>query len=228
MGALDFLNPLKDRLGEVTSRVGSVPGFVLSRTLTEVRKPINDQVTLFLGDVFNYLAYRRQADGGPGEIPARVIAKFREAIRATSDKNEPLIVLTHSMGGQIVYDLATYFLPRLTENIRIDFWCATASQVGLFEEMKLFLVSDESYSLAKQNKVPFPPRKHLGGWYNVWDHNDFISYTAREIFDGVDDESYNSGMSVITAHGGYLDRPSFYRRLAEKLGDAQTQNWWRL
>lgn len=228
MGAFDFLNPFKDRLSEATSRVGSVPGFVLSRALAEARKPINDQVTLFLGDVFNYLAYRQKDNQEPGEIPSRVIAKLREALQATVDNNEPLIVLTHSMGGQIVYDLATYFLPQLAEKIRVDFWCATASQVGLFEEMKLFLASDESYSLAKKNRVPFPSREHLGGWYNVWDHNDFLSYTAREVFEGVDDENYNGGMSVISAHGGYLDRPSFYRQFAEKLQQAQTQDWWRL
>ena len=57
---------------------------------------------------------------------------------------EPLVVLSHSMGGQIVYDLVTHFLPRLDRyaGVRIDYWAAAASQIGLFEEMKLFLASD--------------------------------------------------------------------------------------
>lgn len=59
-------------------------------------------------------------------------------------KNEPLIVLTHSMEGQIVYDLVTHFLPRLNRICGIDSWYATASQVDLFEEMKLFLESSDA------------------------------------------------------------------------------------
>ena len=31
------------------------------------------------------------------------------------------------------------------KDIKIDFWCSTASQVGFFEELKLFLASDKKY-----------------------------------------------------------------------------------
>jgi hypothetical protein len=129
------------------------------------------------------------------------------------------------MGGQIVYDLVTHFLPKTQSNLRIDFWCATASQVGLFEEMKLFLASTPQYSKGNGNKVPFPDKQYLGLWWNVWDHNDFISYTAAPIIDGIDDESYESGVSLIKAHGEYLLRPSFYRKFGDKLAAAKKRNW---
>src|SRR5262249_26923671 len=154
----------------------------------------------------------------PGGIPNRLLRTLVAARENQQQRNgEPLIVLSHSMGGQLVYDAVTYFLPQIPAyaGIRIDFWCATASQVGLFEELKLFLVRNTGY--CPGNPVPFPERKYLGGWWNVWDHNDFISYSVRGIIRDVDDGPYNSGMSVLRAHSGYLKRPSFYRAFSAKL-----------
>jgi hypothetical protein len=227
-GGSDWPQRFKDRLGEAIGRIDSTPAFVLSRALVELRKPINDMVTLFLGDVFIYLAHRGDKVA-PGEVTSRVLKKLKEARESQPDPNEPMVVVSHSMGGQIIYDLVTYFLPQVPayQGLRIDFWCATASQVGLFEELKLFHASQEQYSKQHNNQVPFPNRQYLGGWWNVWDHNDFISYSAKNIIAGVDDENYNSGTSVVTAHSGYLERPSFFRAFAEKLKSAQNQNWWR-
>ena len=128
------------------------------------------------------------------------------------------------MGGQIVYDAITHFLDRdpAYRDVRIDFWCATASQVGSFEEIKLFLASDPAYKTG--HPVPFPAA-HLGVWWNVWDHNDFLSFTARDIIAQIDDGPYDSGNSLLAAHGGYLERPSFYRALAAKLRSAAAQSW---
>jgi hypothetical protein len=219
-----FLPKLADRLRETTSRVAGAPAFAVSTVLAELRKPINNLATLFIGDVFMYLHARGTA-ANPGSIPTNLIRDLRAAKAAAPA--EPLIVLTHSMGGQLVYDMVTHFLPVLAPELRVDFWCATASQVGLFEEMKMFLASDAKYSSSAGNKAPQPDRRYLGGWWNVWDHNDFISYTAAPIFEGVDDEAYGSGVSLAAAHGEYLARPSFYRRFADKVRAAKSANWGR-
>lgn len=224
-----WLQDMQDHLGEALSRADQSPGFAVSQVLGEIRPPLNNFITLFLGDVFTYLVNRKDASA-PGEIPQRLLdglAKARAIQKQRPD--EPLVVLSHSMGGQIVYDVVTSFLPKmdLYKDIRVDFWCATASQVGLFEELKLFLAPSDQYSLARRNKVPFPDRRYLGVWWNVWDSNDFLSYTVKPIFEGVDDEPYSSGMSVLGAHGGYLQRPSFYRVFAAKLRSARANNWSR-
>ena len=213
-----------DRVREVASRAINVPGYVVSTVIAESREPINSAVTLFLGDVLTYIANRGTHDQ-PGLIPSDVLGELRAAKEDTP--NEPLVVLTHSMGGQIVYDIVTHFLPEINTDLRVDFWCATASQVGLFEEMKLFARHSDEYSSATGKKTPFPARKYLGGWWNVWDYNDFLSYTAQPIFEGVIDEPFNGGVSLVQAHSEYLVRPSFYRKLAEQVKLAQAQNWWR-
>lgn len=221
-----WLQGATNRLSEAISRGVGLPGLTVSTIAAELRKPLNDFVTVFLGDVFTYLAGRGTHDR-PGPIPSVLIEQLVRA-KAIQDARggEPIVVVSHSMGGQLVYDAVTHFLPRSAEHrdIRVDFWAATASQVGLFEELKLFQERDEIYK--QGNPVPFPS-SNLGHWWNVWDHNDFISYTARGIVAGVDDESYSSGMSLLGAHGGYLKRPSFFRRFKRKLAEARAQNWSR-
>ena len=214
-------NDVTDRVGELFDRVDSSAANALTKLVMEARGSVNDLATLFVGDVFAYL---QQKDHRPGTIRGAVIEAIRAA-KNSAPKDEPLIVVTHSMGGQIIYDIVTSFLE--AENLRIDFWVATASQVGLFEEMKAFIKSD--VSISSPARVPTPPAKVLGWWWNVWDPNDIISYTAKPIFDKVlDDEAYEGGAALAQAHGTYLKRPSFYRKMAEKIRTAKAQNYNRI
>ena len=65
----------------------------------------------------------------PGAIPSVLIKELQTAqINKQKNDNEPIVLLTHSMGGQIAYDTVTSFLPALETQIKVDYWCATASQ----------------------------------------------------------------------------------------------------
>jgi hypothetical protein len=224
MGIPNWLVGVRDRLSEALSRAVDLPAYAVSVAAAEVRPHLNALVSVFLGDVFAYLHSRGSA-AQPGEIPKRLLKKLEQAHTHKLERSgEPLVVLSHSMGGQIIYDALTHFLPGTPSlrEVRIDFWCATASQVGFFEEAKLFLASQPEHKTG--HPVPFP-QAHLGVWWNVWDHNDFLSFTAKDIIDKIIDESFDSGLSLLTAHGGYLERPSFYRAFAHKLREAAARAW---
>jgi hypothetical protein len=223
----EWLKSFGTNLLEGLDRYAELPGFIMTRAAAEVRSPLNSLVTTFIGDVFTYIRERGTWEN-PGPIPQRALdallkasemQKSQMAQAGPNAEKEPLVVLSHSMGGQIAYDLVTHFLPNdpKYKDVYIDFWCASASQVGFFEELKLFLASDEKYSARSGKRVPRPDKSHLGYWWNVWDHNDFISYSAKNIFEGVEDSVYNTGMFLSDAHGGYLVRPSFFRQFAGKL-----------
>ena len=216
------LTALRDRLGEALSRGLSLPAYTASILTAELRPGINELASLFLGDVFVYLAERDAPK--PGDIATRVLEALSRAHAEKVARNEPLVVITHSMGGQLIYDAITYYLPNdaALKHIRIDFWCATASQVGFFEELKLFRLKNPKVKYP--DKMPFP-HGNLGVWWNVWDANDFLSFTADPIFEGVDDEPYDSGLSLVAAHSGYLKRASFFNRLAARLTAASGGNW---
>ncbi len=219
-GGLDFFRGMRDRVGESLSRIVSSPAAASSLATGELRPKLNAFVTRFLGDLLFYMT-RRGSAAAPGPIPSVLLSELKIAQQNKAARNgEPIVLLTHSMGGQIAYDVLTSFLPAAHSNIKVDYWCATASQVGFFEELNMFLASSENFSKATGRRTPLPSA-NLGEWWNVWDRNDILSFTTKGIFaDGVEDETFWSGMSVAAAHGGYLERPSFYRRFADKLRTA--------
>jgi hypothetical protein len=107
----------RDSLREGLGRALGAPTYAVSVVAAEMRKPLNELISVFLGDVFAYLNARGKAPT-PGEIPSRMLAKLRQAHdNKTSRDSEPLVVLSHSMGGQIVYDAVTHFLPNMPEHL---------------------------------------------------------------------------------------------------------------
>ena len=54
----------------------------------------------------------------------------------------------------------------------------------------------------------------------MFDTNDVLAYRLEPVVAGVSDFVYDTGYSALGAHGGYFERPSFYRRLAARLAQA--------
>ena len=75
-----WLQDLSDRLDEALSRSADASGALATRVLAEVRRPLNAFVTLFSGDVINYIGTRGTHDV-PGEIPRPVLGKLAEVSR---------------------------------------------------------------------------------------------------------------------------------------------------
>jgi hypothetical protein len=202
---------------EIWNRATAILGYYASKLIAFGRRPQSKQTATFLGDALHYLNSRGVAPR-PGPIPARVLAVLAEAHQTQQDRpGEPLVVVSHSLGGLIVYDIVTHFLPNMADyaGLRIDHWTSISTQIGLFEEMKLFLASDPQYG--PDNPVPFPDRHLLGGWWNLWDPHDFLSFKVAHIIDGVEDDLFNSGLSLAGAHLACLKMSSFYILVAEKL-----------
>jgi hypothetical protein len=187
----------------------------------DIRAPIDQLVARFMGDVFCYLSNRGNFEN-PGPIPLRVLTKLSEAQQIKERTGEPIIAVTNSLGCEIMYDIVTHFLPKMPEynKIKVDYWCGVASQVGLFEELKLFICSSSQYGADHVAMVPFPDRNHLGVWWNVWDSNDLISYSVKGIIDGVDDTPYEVGQPMMQEHIGYLLQDRFYKVLAGRIRTA--------
>ena len=242
-----WLSRFTDNVGEGLRRAAGAPALALSTGLGELRPKVDDLLEQFVGDIFAYLDGRQPEpeqpdpppdfDGPPclwaaltavaGPIPRRVVLDLLRCAEI-GGPGEPLVVLSHSMGGQIMYEVFATFLPRLRSELdkagcdvalpKVDLWCASASQVGLFEELSAFLGSDE----ASRVGAPFPGT-YLRHWWNVWDRSDLLSFTAEGIVDGVDDGEYSSGRGFFGAHSGYLERPSFFKKLAAKLDEVMNE-----
>lgn len=246
---------LREIIPEARKKLIDLPGYLFGRVVDPLRQPLNENITLFLGDIFFYLARRGTAEN-PGEITTQLLKKLKEAHQIKVETGEPLIVLSHSMGGQLVYDMISYYLPQMSKlpkhqelkDISIDFWCAAASQVGLFKEMKVFKQDDDGSSAeSKQDfleldlgvevwerenqqepirQIDFPS-EHLKIWWNLWDDSDYLSFTVEPFVKEVFDDLYDSGKSPARSHTSHFDDPDFYKEFALLIQEAKDANWDR-
>jgi hypothetical protein len=122
------------------------------------------------------------------------------------------VVVGHSLGGVIGYDILTSF----ARDLRVDAFVTVGSQVGLFEELKLFLASDRAIPREGSTKISLPPS--VRHWLNVYDGNDVMSYRLSPLVDGVVEFRYATG-ELLAAHGAYFGQPRFHQRLAERLSN---------
>jgi len=207
-----WLEELKDRVGELFDRVQDAPARVAGASALDLfRGGLHRNFSRFLGDVFVYLNERGDK-AHPGPIISTVLEAIRTAPKHHPD--EPLIIITHSMGGNILYDILTYY----DTNLKVDVWVSVASQVGQFEEMKIFKASNKN--VYRPNKVT-GLKPGLGYWLNVYDPLDSFGFKTAPVFADVNaDVEYPTGAGALKAHGEYFGRASFYQMVREHIEKA--------
>jgi hypothetical protein len=181
---------------------------VAGREISDRLRPaITPSLSRFLGDVFVYLHQQNEV---AGPIRERVAAAIRQAA-TLAEPGDPLVVVAHSMGGNIVYDLLT----RELADVEIALLLTAGTQVSFFEELKLFRASDPALPRpGSRAKAPRP--SGVRRWINVFDYSDVLGFELGTVIDGVEDFSFRTG-SLLKAHTQYFLQPGFYERLAARL-----------
>lgn len=186
----------------------AVTGSIGKSVSDRVRPALLPGLSGFLGDVFVYL-HEQEADERP--IGTRVGDALRAGAAERSD-TDPLVVVAHSMGGNITYDLLT----STHSDVDVDLYVTVGTQIGLFEELKLFASSSDQIPGPQGDRVKRP--QNIARWINVFDHSDLLGYEAGAIIEGVEDFGYRTG-SLLHAHSQYFLQPGFHRRLAARVHD---------
>lgn len=217
LGAFSFItNPLAAAAAKFKNAVKSAAGTVLDRTgdfastklLGWTRESLNGILGRFFGDVFIYLNGRGDKTA-PGVIPQLLLDAFDDAVKK-APAGEPLVIIAHSLGGVICFDLFGHYTGR-----EVDLLVTVGSQVPHFEEIKLLHASDKT--------IPNPTHKlattpaNIKRWINVFDVVDIFSYSAKHVFDRVDDFGYDTKTYTVKAHGAYLEQDRFYERLRARI-----------
>jgi hypothetical protein len=203
------------KAGETLKRAAHWPADAVSTVLAESRPVLNELVAYFIGDVLAYINDRGDPASAPGEIPRRVLVALKQAHQLKETSGERIIVVTHSMGGQLLYDAVTFYAladPDLA-GLEIDHWITCGCQVSFFAELGLFKGQPAT---AKPLKLRRP--KCVSVWTNYYDRNDLVGFIMEPVFDGVNDIEYDTGYGLAFAHTGFLARPSFFSALAERVG----------
>ena len=130
----------RTRIGETLRRATYWPVDAVSTVFAELRPSAHNLMANFAGDAFIYLV-NREVNGKPGDIPNRVLVALRLAHNRKKQTGERIVVICHSMGGQLFYDAVTHFAPRdpVLADLRVDHWITLGSQVSFFAELGLFL-----------------------------------------------------------------------------------------
>lgn len=201
-------------------QVLKIPDLISHAGVGLVRKPLTEKIGLFIGDAFQYLAER--GDGTkPGPIASLVLEDLKRAHQLAKSTSEPLIVICHSFGGEIVYDILTHYAEG--SDLAVDIWVTVGSQVGLFEEMSLLWASPQRTSpLGKLGNEAIASPHRARRWINIVDTNDVLGFIVLPVFTGaepgaVQDFKYDTGYPVTGAHSGYFKWPSFYKRLMHRI-----------
>ncbi|WP_082940069.1 hypothetical protein [Mycolicibacterium peregrinum] len=200
---------IREGLGRIQGAAGRLAGSVAVDLL---RPSVNRSVSTFLGDIFVYLR-QRESLGANAAIAKCVADGLEQAASARNADDSQLVVIAHSMGGNITYDL----LSKLRTDLSCDVLVTVGSQVGVFAELGLF-ESVKPPTNPATDRVPKLP--NVGRWINVFDPNDILGFATEGIFDGVKDYQYSTGKGAFAAHSTYFVRPSFYDRLAAHLNEA--------
>jgi hypothetical protein len=201
------------RAGETLRRAAFWPGDAVSSVFAELRPTLNEFIAYFLGDIFAYLN-ERESSGMVGKIPQRVMAALARAHARKRATGEKIIVITHSMGGQLLYDVLTFYAPanQVLDGLEIDHWISCGSQVSLFAELRLFRGQPD---IRSPQKLARP--SCVEAWTNFFDRNDLVGFVMEPVFDGATDVEYDTGYGLAFAHTGFLARPSFFEAIADRL-----------
>jgi hypothetical protein len=207
------LGDLATRAGESLKRVANLPFDAVSTVLAELRPKANEFVARFLGDVLTYMN-AREVDGAPGAIPQRVLEAMRQAQQRKKSTGEPIVIVSHSMGGQLIYDALAYFAVKDRElaGLVVDHWFSCGAQVSFFAELGLLRGQPKP---ADNGKLPSPV--NVNNWVNFYDPNDLVGFVMAKVFNGVADVKYDTGYGLALAHTGFLSRPSFFERMADHI-----------
>ncbi|CAN7532577.1 hypothetical protein LJR098_005010 [Rhizobium sp. LjRoot98] len=183
---------------------------------------ITPGLAILIGDVFRYL---READ--PRQKIREVVSNDIIAAAKDLKQGEPLVLIGHSMGGIILYDLLSdpeavaEMSGAIGRDLKVDLFLSVGSKIALFEEMKLYKASSADYSAAGKR---VPPPAVVQAWWNAFDKMDVLSFVTETVFDGPKDFSVDTVAGVRDAHGAYFLSAMFYTRLNVRLKEAGLLN----
>ena len=178
--------------------------------VAQLRGQVEEMMPYFLGDIVKYLG-SRGTPAQPGPIQQRVLTALREMQAIKQQTDEPLIVVTYSMGGQLFYDAMNAFVPAQSDlqDLKVDFWCAAGSQLGLFAALDLFWQEDPTQPLSKPAQVAY--------LWNAWSPSDLLSFAGAGLIEGAQDIVVGLTQDATKAHAAYMTDPMFYEALRRKI-----------
>jgi hypothetical protein len=210
----DHLSNLLDAAKEATKSAAATTGRAANLLLLKgMRDGLNRRTLRFIGDVFVYLHH------GKTRNPA-IFDRVKSGLLAINGRRndqgerEPYILVTHSFGSEIIYDLLT---SGALSDLTIDLWVTVGAQTSLFAEMLLY----DKLPVIPANTSDFVLGRpaNVNKWINIYDAADVLSYLHEPIFgkEAVADIQIRAQANTTNAHGHYFLVPDFFQKIADAI-----------
>jgi hypothetical protein len=205
-----------DRIKNAVEALGGWIGNAASDVVLRVkREDLSRAVSYFLGDIFVYLKQRdvKGAEGVRERLFEPILKDLIAAAKSPRAPREPFVVIGHSLGGVLLYDILTDSecqkrLEAEAPGFAIDLLLTVGSQPGFFADLKLY---------ADRGATPLPRPPSVRHWMNVFDFTDVFSFLCAPAFSDVEDFGFDTAVDLLQAHSAYFKKPSFYKRLELRL-----------
>lgn len=164
----------------------------------------------FMGDIFTYLDNR-------GPIIDLVLADIDKAVAAKRPGDDELLLVGHSFGGVILYDILSYFRPELA----CDLFVTVGSQVALFAELNQLAAKENiasSFATSMKSVVQRP--SNIARWINIFDRTDIIGFGTQGVFAGTWDFEFETDTFPLLSHASYFASVRFHARLRARVAQS--------
>ena len=101
-----------DELSEALIRIRGAASRLCGRGAVKLlRSKLHENAAVFFGDMMAYLNERGTTHDSAGSIAKTIMTTIDESL--ASPPQTPLVIVAHSMGGNIAYDILSQFRPDL-------------------------------------------------------------------------------------------------------------------
>lgn len=183
-------------------------GGMLPSFLERLIRGLTPAVAVFTGDILCY-----HHDGSARRNIQEVVTQSIVDAQCSHDPGR-LILVGHSLGGVILYDLLTnecvveQIEAATGKPLQVDLFLGVGTQVGLFREFGTVAPLPDGL-IGRDGKVRY--------WWNVYAPLDALAFRAAPVFPDCHDYQVDIDAGIINAHTAYFSSALFYKKLSRRL-----------
>jgi hypothetical protein len=170
-----------------------------------LRRLFQKQIGFVLGDAFIYFGSNEPKTGKHAAVVSRISDAINRADAARTTEDDRLILVGHSMGGNILCDVLTSQL----KDCKVECLITVGSQIPIFFHLGLLNGLKNAAGAIQRPSC-------VARWLNVFDRNDPLGFSIPNAPSDIEEYEYRT-RTLWGTHSAYFEQVSFYERLSRRV-----------
>jgi hypothetical protein len=202
-----WLEKLRGRISFLIDHMAEAPIRAdKGRVFEQLRAQLHQDLRHYFLDEYTYMGERQNSTRSES-ITAEVLQALLNAPKGYP--NEPLITITHGIGGMILYDILTREQP----DLHVDIWISVAPHYTFVESSGQI---QRQVAQASTSQPSSSLEAVVGYWLHVADPSDFLSFQTPRFPQSIDEIQLTlPGMGTLKTHNTYFVSAQFYHLVRE-------------